>query len=150
MDYKNIHIGSHIRSVSVHRGMTLSRASSYFGCGAQSILDVYSSGSIDSALLLRWCKLLDYNFFMFYHSHLQLYSPSSSLARLESVKGESSLEGYSFRKNLYSPDIINWLMIKIDSGELSISEVMSRYKIPKTTIYRWRKKYKSSSKKNES
>lgn len=146
MDYKDIHIGSHIRFVSGFRGLTLSRASSYFGCSAQSILDVYRSKTLDSGVLLGWCKLLDYNFFMFYHSHLQLYKPSASLTRLtpKTTQTPNVLEGYTFRKNLYSPDIIDWLMNKIDSGELSVSDVMRLYHIPKTTIYRWRKKYKSS------
>lgn len=99
---------------------------------------MFEEETLDSGILLKWSKLLDYNFFMFYHTHLQLYKPVASTAKIKTVNNENG--SYDFRKNLYSPEIIDWLLKQMDSGELSINEIMEKYKIPKTTVYRWKKK----------
>ena len=142
MNYKNIHIGQHIKRISELQDLDISRACTYLRCTHQDILDTYSYTSLDSELLLKWSKLLNYNFFMFYHSHLQLYKPVASKARVSKDKKQASLKGYDFRKNLYNPDIIDWILLKLDKKELSIKEIMEKYHIPKTTIYRWIKRNK--------
>lgn len=141
MDYKNIHIGSHIKQIAKIKGLSISRACAYLKCSHQDILDMYTKKSLDSDVLLRWCKLLEYNFFMFYHSHLQLYNPKASVTKLN-VKHSvtKNRSDYIFRKNLYSPDVIDWLLNKLARRELTVKEVMDRYYIPRTTIYRWKKK----------
>ncbi|MGB0871409.1 MAG: helix-turn-helix domain-containing protein [Flavobacteriales bacterium] len=102
---------------------------------------MYTKKSLDSDLLLRWCKLLDYNFFMFYHSHLQMYKPSASVAKLKNIQiSNDERQDYVFRKNLYMPEIIDWLLSKLDENELTVKEIIEIYNIPKTTIYRWKKK----------
>lgn len=141
-NYKNIHIGSHIKRISEIRNLSMSRACSYFKCSQQDIIDIYNQKTLDSGLLLKWCKLLDYNFFMFYHTHLQLYKPSASSSKLSKKEMNNVDEGYVFRKNIYSPDIIDWILNKWQSGELTPQDIMKKYKIPRTTLYRWRKREK--------
>jgi hypothetical protein len=141
MDYKNIHIGTHIKHIAGLRNLSISRACSFLKCSHKDIKEMYTKKSLDSDLLLGWCKLLDYNFFMFYHSHLQLYKPSASIAKLKNVEiSNDERENYVFRKNLYMPEIIDWLLSKLDQDELTVKEIIAIYNIPKTTIYRWKKK----------
>lgn len=145
-DYKHIHIGHHIKSVAELKELSVARACKFLKCSAADIKDMYSKPSLDSQLLLMWCKLLDYNFFMFYHTHLQLYEPSASSAKFGSkpkLKNKEEAEEYTFRKNLYSPEIIEWLMNQFENNTLSAQDIIQKYKIPKTTFYRWRKKRNS-------
>ncbi len=140
IDYKKIHIGSHIKKVAEINELSIIRACTFLKCSHQDILDMYNSSTLDSGVLLRWCKLLDYNFFMFYHTHLQLYKPAASTAKLVKKSTDEHHKAYVMRKNLYSPELIEWLLHKLDKKELSIKEIIENYNIPKTTIYRWKKK----------
>lgn len=140
MDYKNIHIGTHIKRIADIKDLSISRACSFLKCSHKDIKDMYTQKSLDCELLLQWCKLLDYNFFMLYHSHLQLYKPSASITKLDVNVNKDLRENYMFRKNLYMPEIIDWLLGKLERKELTIKEIIETYKIPRTTIYRWKKK----------
>lgn len=146
--YKNIHIGHQLKTVAKLKDLSMSRACQFLKCNVQDIEQMYSQESIDSDKLLRWCKLLDYNFFMLYHSHLQLYSPSASLAKISSSQKEKT-ERLSYKKNLYSPEIIDYILGKLKRKELSAKEIIERYHIPKTTLYRWKKKGMNSEKERE-
>lgn len=137
MNYKKIDIGKHIEKVAELRGVSLLRACKFFKCNKGDILDMYTKHSLDCELLLKWSKLLDYNFFMFYHTHLQFYKPSAVSANLKGVQLTENDKSYVFRKNLYSVDVVNWLMNKLDNGELTPKEIMLKYNIPRTTLYRW-------------
>lgn len=140
LEYKNIHIGKHIKYIANRQKLSIPRACAFFKCNPRDILKVYSQKTIDTELLLRWCKLLDYNFFMFYHTHLQIYKPNASRAKLtEVVKGKEEL--YVFRRNLYSVEIIDWLMSELEKGHLSKNDILKKYNIPKTTLFRWIKKH---------
>lgn len=66
--------------------------------------------------------------------------------KLESVKRTDEAKPYIFRKNLYSSDIVNWLLERIEKEELSVNEIMTKYNIPRTTIYRWIKRRKTKTK----
>ena len=141
MDYKKIHIGKHIKYVAEFKNLSISRACVFLKCSHQDILEMYTKESIECNLLVKWCKLLDYNFFMFYHSHLQLYKPSAAIAKLSSIeKQQPEIRNYIFKKNLYMPEIIDWIIEKFNSNELTIKEIIEDYNIPRTTIYRWIKK----------
>lgn len=144
MNYKSIHIGSCIQKVAEVRNLSVSRACIFLKCSHQDILDMYTQKALESDLLLRWCKLLDYNFFMMYHTHLQLYAPSASGTRFSKHIQPDQIEGFVFRKNIYSPDIIDWILNKLKKGELSPKDVMEKYHIPRTTIYRWKKRIQNA------
>jgi len=141
-NFKQIHIGSEIKRITELNNISLERACKFHKCTPQEIEEMYNSSSLHSDVLLKWSKLLKYNVFMFYHTHLQIYSPSSATAKLQEVnqnKEDRDVETY-FRKNLYSPEIIQWLLSKIELKEMSVKDVIKKYNIPKTTIYRWIKK----------
>ena len=145
MNVKDIHIGKHIKKVVEIRGLPVSKACLMFKLSQSQILDMYASKTLDSGILLQWCKLLDYNFFMIYNSHLQLYKPLAASTRLPKQKMNDSDEKYVFRKNLYSPYVINWLLDKIDKKQLTPSDIITKYNIPRTTLYRWIKRNNNKS-----
>ena len=136
--YKNIHIGKHIKVIAKAKELSISRACLFLKCSNKDIENMYQQKSLDVELLLKWSKLLKYNFFMFYHAHLQLYSPSSASAKLN-VKSKD-FNQYNFKKNIYCPEVKDWLLDKLNSGEFSAEQIIKKYNIPKTTLYRWKKK----------
>jgi len=101
---------------------------------------MYQIKSLDTEILLKWSKLLEYDFFRVYSQHLILYAPPSSKEE-ESKKKKTSLP--QFRKNIYTKEIITFILGQIDSGAMTKIDVMERYKIPKTTLYKWISKYKN-------
>ena len=141
VNYKHIHIGQCLKGIVEIKEISSSQICSFFQCDYQSILEVYEQETIDSGILLRWCKFLDYNMFMFYHSHLQLYTPSAAGTKLKKSSSKGDNSRYVFRKNLYSPEVVDWILGELNSNRLSVKEVMEKYNIPRTTIYRWQKKY---------
>jgi len=140
MDIKNIHIGSHIKKIAQIKELSITRACIFLKCSHKDILNMYEKDTLETKLLLRWSKLLEYNFFMLYHSHLQIFSPKAASTKLLSAK-EKDREQYEFRKNIYSEEIILWLLEKIEHGELTTQEIIKKYNIPRTTIYRWKKRH---------
>lgn len=139
--YKNIHIGKCIQEIAEIKDLSISRACSFLKCSHLDIKETYKKKSIDTEELLAWCKLLDYNFFMFYHSHLQLYSPSSSLTKIPKHKDRKTSNHFTFRKNLYTPEIIHFILNKLVNQECRPSDIIEKYGIPRTTLYRWKKKW---------
>lgn len=96
---------------------------------------MYKVTSIETENLLKWSKLLEYDFFRLYSQHLILYAPA------ESKKYKKPLLP-KFRKNIYTKEVIGFILSQIQSGEMSKFEVIEHYKIPKTTLYKWISKYK--------
>lgn len=91
---------------------------------------MYTKKLLDSDFLLRWCKLLDYIFFMFYHSHLQMHKHSVSIAKLKNAQiSNDERQNYVFRNNLYMSEIMDWLLIKLNKGELTVYEINHRIRI---------------------
>ena len=136
--YKKIHIGKHIQHVVLKSGISLGKICQYMQSTPNEIEEMYAKSSIDSSVLLKWSKLLNYNFFMFYNTHLQLYKPKASTARLKETKESDSL--YDFSRKYYSNEVKEFVLNKIKKEELTVADVISKYNIPRTTIYRWVKK----------
>jgi DNA invertase Pin-like site-specific DNA recombinase len=67
---------------------------------------------------------------------LILYAPIKS----ENPNREKSLLP-QFRKNIYTREIIDFILERIQTNEMSKNEVIERYGIPKTTLYKWISKY---------
>ncbi|HCA05957.1 MAG TPA: transposase [Chryseobacterium sp.] len=131
---KNIHIGSLIEKRVQESGIDMTRLCNFFKCTETSIKKVYKSKSMDSDLLLKWCKLLEYDFFRMYTQHLILYSPAT-----KQIKAETTLP--RFRKNIYTKEIIDYILDLVQTGEKSKKQIIEEYKIPKTTLYKWISKY---------
>ncbi len=140
LNYKDVHIGKHIKEISKVKKLSMSRACAFLKCSTMEIEEMYNLRSMDSDMLLKWSKLLDYNFFMFYHAHLQLYKPSAATAQVTQKEDEDLKDTYSFKKNIYSPEIIDHILNKLDKKILTVKDIITRYNIPRTTIYRWIKK----------
>ncbi|WP_330746043.1 hypothetical protein [Chryseobacterium sp. CP-77] len=100
---------------------------------------MYLQEAMCTDLLLKWCKLLEYDFFRIYTQHLILYSPPSK----ENNNKTTRTLLPKFRKNIYTMEIIEFILRKIEKGEITRAEVISKYRIPKTTLYKWFQKYRS-------
>jgi DNA invertase Pin-like site-specific DNA recombinase len=68
-----------------------------------------------------------------------LYSSPSTIKGEDSGKEKSSLP--EFRKNIYTKEIIEFILELIKTGKKSKYQIVNEYKIPKTTLYRWIEKY---------
>ncbi|KMQ67713.1 transposase [Chryseobacterium sp. FH2] len=136
MLYKDIHIGHFIKERVNEKEITMDRICNFLGKNEEFVENTYTSKSIDTDILLRWCKLLEYDFFRLYSSHLILYSPPSAVNK----NTQKSEKIPYFRKNIYTQEIKEFIMNRIISGEMSQSDVVREYSIPKSTLHRWLQK----------
>ena len=142
MNFKSIHIGILINKAVTESGTEMSRICNFFKCSTDDISEMMNAKSIDTETLLKWCKLLEYDFFRIYTQHLILYAPTS--AKAENTKKQKPVLP-RFRKNIYTKEIIDFVLEQINTKEMTKTEVMERYGIPKTTLYKWISKYKNLS-----
>lgn len=140
-NFKEIHIGSLISKGVQEKKIDIARICRFFQTEEQEILSMYSLKSLDTDMLLKWSKLLRYDFFRVYTQHLVLYSPPDK--RNIKILMDSKNAGVpQFRKNIYTKEVIDFLLEMIKTGEKSKQEVIEEYKIPKTTLYKWLVKYR--------
>jgi len=139
--FKIIHIGSLIKECVEEKKIDISRISNFFKCSTKEIDQMYLSESLDSGILLRWCKLTDYDFFRIYSQHLILFSPpaTSGKNKISNIKVSKLPE---FKKSLYTQGMINFILELIESGAKTKKQIIDDYKIPKTTLHTWMKKYR--------
>lgn len=133
MDFKNIHIGNLIKKRIEENGISSSRICSFIKCSENEINEIYLSEEICTELLLRFSKLLEYDFFRIYTQHLILYAPPSG--NKEISHGKSILP--RFRKNIYTREIIDFILELLSTGAKTRNEIIEEYRIPKTTLYKW-------------
>lgn len=138
-NFKNIHIGSLIQQKVTENNIQTDRICGFLKCTEPEIFSMYQSNSIDSETLLKWCKLLEYDFFRLYSQHLILYAPSAWGTSSLTATKVSKLP--HFRKNLYTREVIDFILEMIASGQKSKKQIMEEYRIPKTTLYKWIAKY---------
>ncbi|WP_261510197.1 transposase [Chryseobacterium paludis] len=138
-NFKNIHIGKTVETKVIERNIEISRLCNYFKCKENEIHVMFSSKSLDAEVLLKWSKLLDYDFFRFYSQHLILYAPQENASYNNQINKKSSLP--EFRKNIYTKEIIDSILEMIKKGKKSKAQVIEQYRIPKTTLYKWIEKY---------
>lgn len=136
MLYKEIHIGKFIKERVDESEITVERICKFLDRDEDAVEHMYEKKSIDSDLLLRWSKLLEYDFFRLYSSHLILYAPPSAVNKNQQKSDKIPY----FRKNIYTQEIKEFIMKRILSGEMTQSEVIKEYSIPKSTLHRWLQK----------
>ncbi len=136
MLYKEIHIGKFIKERVDENEITVERICKFLGKDEGAVEVMYESKSMDTDLLLRWSKLLEYDFFRLYSSHLILYAPPSAINKNQHKSEKTPY----FRKNIYTQEIKDFIMKRILSGEMTQSEVIKEYSIPKSTLHRWLQK----------
>ncbi|PXW13551.1 hypothetical protein C8D70_109168 [Chryseobacterium sp. CBTAP 102] len=135
-NFKEIHIGSYIKMRVIELEMDIVRICNFFHCSETEIKEMYERESLECNVLLKWSKLLKYDFFRLYSQHIILYSPPVN-------KISSSKETFlpRFRKNIYTRNLIDYILGLIKSGEKSVDSIINDYGIPKTTLYKWKTKY---------
>ncbi|SKC10876.1 Transposase [Soonwooa buanensis] len=142
-NFKEIHIGQLLKVAVTESGITMSRICNFLKCSEADIAKTYLQENLSTDILLKWSKLLEYDFFRLYSQHLILYAPASSEEKTKEKKATALPQ---FRKNIYTKEVINFIIEQVSTGEMSKIEVMEKYKIPKTTLYKWISKYKNESK----
>lgn len=135
-NYKEIHIGTMIKQLVLEKEINEDRIANFFKADTVVIDRMYEKKSLDTDLLLRWSKLLEYDFFRIYSQHLLLYAPIPK----KEAKHRSGLP--SFTKSLYTPEIIGFIIELIELKKKTPTEIIKEYNIPKTTLYKWIKKHK--------
>lgn len=95
---------------------------------------MYKQKNLTTDILLKWCKLLEYDFFRLYSQHLILYAPPAKQKENEKNKNSSLPQ---FRKNIYTKEIIDFILEQISNGKMIKNEVIEQYRIPKTTLFKW-------------
>lgn len=141
-NFKNIHIGTYIKQRVDEKNISLQRICKFFQTNEQNILKIYQQKSVDTDLLLRWCKLLEYDFFRLYVTHLLLYDGISHTKNNKTIRENG--EKIHFRKNIYSKEIRDFITELVITNQKTISQIILEYNIPKTTIYQWLRKRNNS------
>lgn len=139
VDLKNMHIGQLIKSRLEELGLSRERVCNFMQCEEDDIEEMLQHKSIGTDKLLRWSKLLEYDFFRVYSQHLILFAPQASIGYKQEKEKTSKMP--VFRKNVYTKEIIDYLLMLIHNKEKTPGEIIKEYKIPKTTLYKWIKKY---------
>ncbi|MBE4948451.1 transposase [Chryseobacterium culicis] len=140
MLFKNIHIGELIQKRVVETDISTERLTKFLQCTEDELEKMYTRKSLDTEILLKWSKLLQYDFFRMYSQHLVLYSPPSSSEYYQKIKQQKT-QLPEFRKNIYTVEMIDFIMNLIKTNEKTKKQIMEEYRIPKTTLYKWLKKY---------
>ncbi|MCT2562079.1 transposase [Chryseobacterium herbae] len=134
---KKIHIGLYIEQRVEECEMELSRVCNFLKCSAEEVKQIYDSENLNSEVLLKLSKLLEYDFFRLYSQHLIMYAPSSKSFSLPKTTNLPR-----FRKNIYTKEIIEFILELISNGNKTPNQIIEEYDIPKTTVHNWLKKYK--------
>lgn len=100
---------------------------------SEALENIYQSENISTDILLKLSKLLKYDFFRIYSQHLMLYLSSSNF--------KNSKQLPQFRKNMYTKEIVDFILELIENKEKTRQQVINEYRIPKTTLYKWLSKY---------
>jgi len=137
-NFREIHIGSFIKNVVQVKEIDTGRILNFFKCQEDQIEEMYNKSSLDSDLLLRWSKLLEYDLFRLYSQHLMLYSPVITNKTNKKTNDNSFPK---FIKNIYTKEVIDFILDQIKNEKMSKREIIERYNIPKTTLYKWIIKY---------
>ena len=136
---KEIHIGSLIKKRVEELNIDIKRIISFFKIYSEKdILNQYSSSSIQTDDLLKWSKLLEYDFFRIYTQHIILYAP---VGKVDSTLSPKSTSLPNYRKNVYTKEIIDYVLDLYTKENKKIQEISDEYNIPKNTIHNWIKKY---------
>lgn len=140
MLFKNIHIGELIHKRVKETNFSTDRLSNFFKCDEEDLERMYKSRSLDSEVLLKWSKLLKYDFFRVYSQHLLLYAPSTSAEYYQNIAHKKTALPV-FRKNIYTIEIIEFILDLIKTNQKTKQQIIEEYRVPKTTLYKWLSKY---------
>ena len=138
--FKDIHIGTLIKIRMQECNVSIERAALFLKMDEDDIELFFEQQSINTELLLRWSKLLEYDFFRIYTQHLILFSPQDPNKK----KRKENLEETKlpiFKKNIYTQEVIEYLVDLVESGKKTFRDIQDEYNVPSTTVFRWSNKY---------
>ena len=141
MNFKHIHIGEMIEKIVAESGIEISRLCNFMKFTEEEITKTYNEENLPTDVLLKWSKILEYDFFRIYSQHLILYAPPSANENKSKKENQKSTVP-QFRKNIYTNEIIDFILEQVNTGKMTKNEIINRYRIPKTTLYKWISKYK--------
>lgn len=141
MSLKEIHIGKLIEERVLEIQITNEKICNFLNCTDKELFEIYASANIKTEILLKISKLLQYDFFRIFSQHLILFAPISKLNKEENISTEKS-KLPQFRKNIYTQEVIFFILELIEKKEKTIAQIITDYQIPKTTLYKWIHKYK--------
>lgn len=141
MDFKNINIGDLIQMRVRECKLTNSEVSCYLDIKESEVEQIYESEKINVELLLRLCYLLEYDFFRIYTQHMVLYSPPSGAKLI--VRKKKLVRSLNYRKNIYTRQIIDFILEILNKGIKTEEQIVKDYGIPEATLSKWIAKYKS-------
>ena len=116
------------------------RICNFFNCTEDEVIEMYQQENLPTDILLKWSKLLEYDFFRMYTQHLMLYAPPSANEKRSKENKKQTIP--EFRKNIYTKEVIDFIIEQIDTEKMTKKQIIERYNIPKTTLYKWISKYK--------
>lgn len=139
LNKNNIKLGSLIASRVAKSGIDMQRICNFFKLPVKDIEKMYEAATIDTHLLLKWSKLLEYDFFRLYSQYL-FFDQKGKVKHYDSIK--STLP--QFKKRLYTQDTIDYILNFIITGKKTPTQIMDEFSIPKVTIYNWLRKHKKT------
>lgn len=131
-NFKNIHIGRFIHLRVKESNIDLTRICNFMKCTDKEINEMYMQEDLSTNILLRWSKLLEYDFFRLYSQHLILYAPPSA-----SIREPVTSKLPHFRKNIYTQEMIDFILELVEKEEMTKRQVTDKYGIPYTTVCKW-------------
>lgn len=136
-NFREIHIGKVIRQCVTDHEISLSLIKSVFKVQENEVQLMYEAKSLETELVLKWSKLLEYDLFRLYSQHLILYAPPVS------ASGTKDSRSFPVKvKNIYTKEVIDFIIEMLDTGKKTRKQVLEEYRIPKTTLNKWLAKYK--------
>ncbi|MCS4302868.1 transposase [Chryseobacterium sp. BIGb0232] len=136
-DLKEIYLGHLIKQRVSECDISVNRICKFLKCTEEEVEKIYKKESIETEQLLKLSKLLEYDFFRLYSQHLILYSSLASVAY-----NSKTTKLPFFKKNIYTKEIIEFILDLLETKQKSKAEIIKEYGIPKTTLYKWVSKYK--------
>ncbi|HCC94299.1 MAG TPA: transposase, partial [Flavobacteriaceae bacterium] len=108
--FYKIHLGSMIHKRVDELDYSTEKLCKFLKLTNAELLEIYKKESLESNLILKFSKLLDYDFFRIYSQHLILYSAKEN-------KSENNIKSKlpNFKKNVYTHEIIDYILSKINS-----------------------------------
>jgi hypothetical protein len=141
MNFKDLHIGHLIHQRITESGIEISRICNFMKCPEEEVEQTYTQENIPTDILLKRSKLLEYDLFRLYTQHLILYAPQGN-TNYNSLPKKKKSDLSKLRKNIYAKEAIDFILEQINTGKMNRIQVMERYRIPKTTLYKWIGKYR--------
>lgn len=131
-NFRNIHIGKFIHLRVKENNIDVPRICNFMKCTEPEINEMYTKENLSTNTLLKWSKLLEYDFFRLYSQHLILYAPPSA-----SIREFDGSKLPRFRKNIYTREMIDFILELIEKEEKTKRQITDEYRIPYTTLCKW-------------